>query len=95
MTGAGKVMSTPNRKLKYARMSQTASFNCNMEKFVRSPPSLSSCSRLEATTCSCCVRNHAVLGPEGIRKKKRTPAMAVSPPQIRNIAFHGATTRFL
>lgn len=88
MTGEGSVMRTPNRKLKYARISLTVSFSWGMEKFVWSPPSVSAFSRCIAISRSWLLRNHADSGPAGIKKKNRTPRKIVRAPQTMNIAFH-------
>lgn len=90
ITGEGSVMRTPNRKLKYALISITVSFSCEIEKFVWSPPSVSAFNRCVAISRSWGVRNHADSGPAGIIKKNKTPKNVVRAPQMMNIAFHWA-----
>lgn len=90
MTGEGSVMRSPNRKLKYALISIAVSFNCEIEKVVWSPPSVSARNRCVATCRSSGVRNHAESGPAGIKKKNRIPKKTVRAPQMMNIAFHWA-----
>lgn len=85
--------STPNAKTNHDLGSERASLSWPTEKFVLSPPSRSWTMRRDKTSFCRASRNHASLGPLGMRMKKTTPAAEVRAPQMRNSTLQGARVK--